>query len=275
MNKKLLIYLSSLLFLTGTAFINKNAPSPCTKDRESTYAFGAGEELTYKLYYHWGIVWLPAGEVKFKVNGHQSGWHFEADGYTYGSYEWFYKVRDRYESIVDSVSFLPTWSVRDIEEGGYQLYDELNYDHAQGKVKSLRGKTRAQAKLAEYSIEPCVQDILTVMYKMRNTDVAQLSYGDELPVDFFLDKNTYSINMRYKRDEAHLKIKGLGRFDAYVFSPELIGGDVFQEGTEMDIYVSRDKNKIPLLIESPLKVGSVKAVLKSYSNLKHNLDAES
>lgn len=272
---KLLSYLSILVFVMGTAFINKKSPSPCTEEKDSVYAFGAGEELTYKLYYHWGIVWLPAGEVKFRVNEHRLGWHFEADGYTYGSYEWFYKVRDRYESIVDSSSFLPTWSVRDIEEGGYQLYDELNYDHTRGTVESFRGKTKEEAKLSEYSIAPCVQDILTVMYKMRNTDVTQLSYGDELPVDFFLDKNTYSINMRYKRNENRLKIKGLGRFDAYVFSPELIGGDVFQEGTEMDIYVSRDKNKIPLLIESPLKVGSVKAVLKSYSSLKHDLNAAS
>jgi hypothetical protein len=275
MNKKLLINLLILLFISGTAFVYRKAPAPCADEIESDYAFKAGEELTYRLFYHWGIVWLPAGEVKFRVNEHQDGWHFEADGYTYGSYEWFYKVRDRYESIVDSSSFLPTWSVRDIEEGGYKLYDELNYDHAAGKVESLRGRTRAQAEKAEYSIEPCVQDILTVMYKMRNTDVTRLTYGDELPVDFFLDKNTYSVNMRYKRDEKRLKIKGLGRFDTYVFSPELIGGDVFQEGTEMDIYVSRDKNKIPLLVESPLKVGSVKAVLKSYSNLKHELNAES
>lgn len=275
MNKKLLTYLSILLFLIGTAFINRKGPSPCSEVKESKHAFGAGEELTYKLYYNWGFVWLPAGEVKFRVNGHQSGWHFEADGYTYGSYEWFYKVRDRYESVVDSANFLPIWSVRDIEEGGYKLYDELNYDHAGGKVESLRGKTKSEAKKAEYSIEPCVQDILTVMYKMRNIEVSGMSYGEELPVDFFLDKNTYSVNMRYKSDENRLKVKGLGRFDAYVFSPELIGGDVFQEGTEMDIYVSKDKNKIPLLVESPLKVGSVKAVLKSYSNLKHELNAKS
>ena len=38
----------------------------------------------------------------------------------------------------------------------------------------------------------------------------------------------------------------------------------------MNIWVSDDKNKVPLLIESPISVGSIKAVLKSYSGLRHS-----
>lgn len=40
-------------------------------------------------------------------------------------------------------------------------------------------------------------------------------------------------------------------------------GQVFNENTELKVYVGDDENKLPLMIESPLSVGSVKAVLIS------------
>ena len=42
----------------------------------------------------------------------------------------------------------------------------------------------------------------------------------------------------------------------------------------MKIWVSDDANKLPLLIESPLKIGSAKAVLKSYKGLRHKLSSK-
>ena len=67
------------------------------------------------------------------------------------------------------------------------------------------------------------------------------------------------------------KIKELGTYDVIKVVPDLIAGNVFREGNLMNIYVSNDQNKLPLLIESPLKVGSAKAVLKSYTGLRYNL----
>jgi hypothetical protein len=40
----------------------------------------------------------------------------------------------------------------------------------------------------------------------------------------------------------------------------------------MVVWVSQDGNRIPVLIESPIKVGSIKAVLNAYENLKYPLE---
>ena len=66
----------------------------------------------------------------------------------------------------------------------------------------------------------------------------------------------------------------MGKFDTYTFSPEVIVGNIFNEGTQMKVWVSKDENKLPLLIESPVSVGSVKAVLKEYKGLRHELTAK-
>ena len=57
-------------------------------------------------------------------------------------------------------------------------------------------------------------------------------------------------------------------------SPQVVSGHVFKEGTEMKIWASNDANKIPLMIESPVSVGSVKIVLKQWKGLKYEVTAK-
>jgi hypothetical protein len=58
------------------------------------------------------------------------------------------------------------------------------------------------------------------------------------------------------------------------FQPEIIAGNVFNEDAHMTVWVSDDQNKIPVLIESPVSVGSVKMVLKQYWGLKYDFTAK-
>ena len=60
--------------------------------------FQAGEKIVYKLFYNWNFVWLSAGEVTFEVKDEGEEYHIEVTGVTYSSYEWFYRVRDKYHS---------------------------------------------------------------------------------------------------------------------------------------------------------------------------------
>ncbi len=48
-------------------------------------------------------------------------------------------------------------------------------------------------------------------------------------------------------------------------------GSLFEGGEKMTVYVSDDQNKVPLRIESPLLVGSVKVDLMTYQNLRFPL----
>jgi len=89
-----------------------------------------------------------------------------------------------------------------------------------------------------------------------------------------MDKEVWPLKVRYKGEEADKKIKGLGRFDTMIFSPEVILGEVFTEQSKMNVWVTNDFNRVPLLIESPVSVGSVKAVLKSYEGLKYHMTAK-
>jgi hypothetical protein len=245
--------------------------SPCSIQNN---AFKHGETVTYKLYYNWNFVWVSAGEVTFNVKELDNTYHLSAYGETYKSYEWFYKVRDRYDTYVDKETLLPKTSIRDILEGKYTLYDKTTFKQGTNKAYSLRGKTRSTAELKSYPVDGCMHDILSMIYYTRNMDLTGLNPGTKIPVKIFMDEETWPLKLTYRGVEKDMKIKGLGRFDAIQLSPEVISGEIFEEGTEMNIWVSNDANRIPLLIESPLSVGSVKAVLKDYKGLRHDLAAE-
>lgn len=244
---------------------------PCSMENE---VFEAGEEIVYKIYYNWNFVWLSAGEVTFKVQDEGDEFHISAKGRTYSSYEWFFKVRDNYDTYISKENLLPRVSIRDVHEGNYQRYDKVTFDQNTNQAVSLRGKTKEDAQPETFNVDGCMHDILSIIYYMRNLNFDGMSKGQEVPVKVFLDRETYPLSVKYKGTENNTKIKGMGRYKTHKFSPELIAGEVFNEGDEMNVYVSKDANKIPLMIESPVSVGSIKVVLKSYKGLRYDFTAK-
>ena len=236
--------------------------------------FRAGEKIVYKLYYNWNFVWLPAGEVTFKVYDLPEQYRVTVRGQTYPSYEWFYKVTDNYESYLDKETLLPQIHIKDIHEGGYTKYDRTTFYQDEQRIVSVRGSDPVSALPKEMEVEPCMHDLISIIYFARNLDYDRLRKNDEIPIKILMDREMHPLKIRYLGAEDDVKIKDSGRYNTLRFSPQLITGELFKEGDEMKIYVSNDENKIPLMIESPVTVGSVKAVLKSYRGLRYPMEAK-
>jgi len=256
---------------SATALDSVTPPSRCMIEN---HAFQPGEKVVYKIYYNWNFVWLAAGEVTFEVKDTGKQYHLSVVGKTYPSYEWFYKVEDKYNTFIDKETLLPSVSIRDIQEGNYTLYDKITFDKNRNVAKSLRGRSKEKAELKEYSVEGCMHDILSIIYFARNLDFNNMEEGAQIPVKIFMDEETWPLAVRYKGKDDKKRIRGMGKFRVIEFTPELISGQYFEEGDEMKVWVSDDKNRIPLMIESPVSVGSIKAVLKEYDGLRYDLEAK-
>jgi hypothetical protein len=85
----------------------------------------------------------------------------------------------------------------------------------------------------------------------------------------YLDNEVYQLYIRYLGKET-VKTK-YGKFRAYKFKPLLIKGTIFEGGEKMTVWVSDDANQIPLRVESPISVGSVKVDMMGYRNLRYPL----
>src|SRR6185312_7507597 len=128
-------------------------------------SFQDGEKLFFKVYYNMGRIWINAGDASFTVdkeslNGHKV-YHVTGDGRTVKSYEWFYKVRDKYETYIDAESMLPLKFVRNVNEGGFRIYNSVAFNPTMGQAISTHGV---------YNVPRCVQDVLSTIYYARNID---------------------------------------------------------------------------------------------------------
>ena len=50
-------------------------------------------------------------------------------------------------------------------------------------------------------------------------------------------------------------------------------GESFEDGTEFYIWISDDRNKIPIFFESPIRVGSVRAYISGFDGLRFPLES--
>lgn len=246
------------IILTG--FSRMSDHPDCVLKNDS---FKEGEELLYKVYYQLGWVWVPAGEARFRVRDAGKYYEMKVTAKTFDSYDWFFRVRDTFTSKIDKEKLLPQNFVRKVHEGNYHRFDSLVFHQSGGFADSYNGKTKKIARKKTFYYDGCMHDLLSVFYFLRNIDVARYQAGDYIPVKMLMDEKIYPIKVRYKGKEKSKEIKELGIYNTIVVVPDLITGNVFKEGNKMTIWVSDDKNKIPLLIESPLSVGHAKAVLSS------------
>jgi hypothetical protein len=231
--------------------------------------FDGGETLTYRIYYNWNFIWLSAGEVVFKIEDQGSNYRLSAHGRTYSSYDWFFKADDYFESIIDKNSLLPVQFKRDIKENKYRYFEKVHFDHQGNQLKSWTGKSEETAVETNHEVKGCVRDILSMIYAVRVLNFEAYQKGKIVPVHIFLNKKEYHLNLQYFGKKEDKKIYKKGRYTTYHLSPEVIQGTVFKEKNSMNIWASADENKVPLLIESPVSVGSVKAILIDHKGLRY------
>ncbi len=87
----------------------------------------------------------------------------------------------------------------------------------------------------------------------------------------FLDNEVYNLYIRYLGKET-VKTR-YGKFNAIKFKPLLVKGTLFEGGEKMTVWVSDDPNHIPLRIESPIVVGSIKVDMMQYHNNRHPMSS--
>ena len=101
-------------------------------------SFSQGELLTYQAYYNWGFIWIHAGDLRFSVDqknyDNKKVYQFEADGMTIPSYDWAYKVRDKYESLVDIETFTPLFFDQNTNEDGVKVSQSYLFSNINQKV---------------------------------------------------------------------------------------------------------------------------------------------
>ncbi|HEX8517671.1 MAG TPA: DUF3108 domain-containing protein [Bacteroidia bacterium] len=249
-----------------------NAQQNCTPHNS---VFRENEIFSYKIYYNWGAIWVAAGEASFSavkttLNG-QAVYHFTGLGSTYPKYDWFYKVNDKYESYADTLTLKPLRFRRDAKEGGNYTFDDYVFNQKKKKVYTASKRGSKPTTFDSININACTNDVLTAIYNTRCIDFSKYKVNDTIPVTFVLDGEVVPSYVRYLGTEI-IKSELLGDVRCIKFRPKLIAGTLFKGGEGMNVWVTDDGNRMPVYVETPIIVGTIKVQLMKYSGLRNKMD---
>jgi hypothetical protein len=261
----------SIILLT-ILFHSSPLPAQDSGCKVNNIQFKSGETITYRAVYNWGFIWVNAGDVIFTVSDTlylgQPAFHFKSLGWTLKQYDWFFKVRDRFESIVHQETLQPFWFERDTYEGSYKAYNRYIFRHEKNELDIISETSERPFKREILPLKPCTFDVLSAIYYCRSINFNQYKVGEKIPLTMAVDNEVFELFIRYLGKEV-LKMRDGTIFNTIRFSVMLVEGTIFKGGEDLFVWVTDDQNRVPVLVEAKILVGSVKAVLTGMEGLKY------
>lgn len=225
-------------------------------------AFSYNEKLSYRVHYGFlnaAIIKMNVGPKPITVNG-RSTYHIKADGRTVSSFDWMFKVRDKFETYIDQKALVPQKFKKDVQEDKYKDVDLVYFKHSQKKLYS--SKAKKNLAMPQYT-----QDVISGLYYARNINFSKAKIGQEFPITIYLDKEIYNLKFKYAGKQTINS--DIGKVRCIKLVPKLVVDRVFKNEDDMTVWITDDANRIPVRVKAKIAVGSLKVDLTSYSNLKN------
>lgn len=237
--------------------------------RAQVTTYRPGEKVDYIIHYGLLTGGVASLELKRDTLSGRELWHSVMIARTTGIVDAIFKVKDIYESYMDSVTELPVKSIRNISEGRYRKYNEVFFDHT-----SRQDSTVIDSDLTGMHIAPPnLHDILSCFYWFRNhvlPDIENYKKGDVITIMTWFTDELYPISMKYVTQE-EIRTRA-GKVRCYKFNPVTEKGRLFKTEEDVSFWFSADKNFLPVKIRFDIFVGGFMVDMVSYDGLQYPLD---
>ncbi len=253
--KKILILLSLLLcFITNAQKLDN---------------IQSGEVLQYRI--HYGLLTAGSATLTTLKTTYRDEPHFYVKGVgkSTGAVRAFFKVDDVYESFINYNTGLPSYYVRNVKEGSYRQHYQTVFNHNNQTLILTDKKNTANGSKVIKSVKG-IQDMLSAFYYLRSLDAGQIKVGSVFNLNVWIDDEMFPFRLKVAGTE-NVKTK-FGTISCLKIIPSVMSGRVFKEKEGVTLWVTNDGNHIPIAIKAELAVGSLKADLESYKNVKYNLN---
>jgi len=224
--------------------------------------FKIGEELKYRVRYGFitaAEATLQIQDTDIKFND-RPVYHLIAQGGTSGTFDFFYKVRNRYDSYIDQKDMLPYFYTENIREANYRRTDKVRFYQDEKKIVASKGTFKGTDQTF---------DLVSAYYFARSLDMAGISVGEKIKINYFLNDNVSDLDIQYLGKE---RIKtSLGYFSCLKFSPAIQPGRIFRKDSKLYLWITDDRNRIPVKAQAEILVGSITMEITDANGLKYPL----
>ncbi len=228
----------------------------------------AGENISFRIHYGFltaGNATLSTTKTSYKG---QPAFYVRGVGKTSGAAKAFFKVEDVYESYINDKKE-PLYYVRNVSEGSYTQHLQSTFNPGNNTLV-LVDKKHTDRPAKTVKVPNDVQDILSCFYYLRSVD--NLKVGSVLKMNVWIDDELFPFQLKVVGTEK-VSTK-FGKVNCLKIIPSVISGRVFKAKEGVTMWVTNDQNRVPVLIKAELAVGSLKASIDSYSNVKYPIKFE-
>jgi hypothetical protein len=226
--------------------------------------FKAGETIKYKLKYGFftaaeASIQVIETDVKFN---NKPTYHLSVQGNTSGTFDIFYKVRNRYDSYIDQKNFTPYLYTESVREAKYRRADKARFYQPEQKIIAKKGTFTSPTNQTF--------DLVSAYYFARNLDLSNTKVGDKFTLNYFIDDEVIPLTIEYIGIETIRT--NLGKIRCLKFSPSIKPGRIFKKDSKLYLWVSDDANRIPVKAQAELVVGSIVMEISEASGLNQPID---
>jgi len=227
-------------------------------------AFALGERLVYDV----GYSFIKAGDAVFSIPSIDTmhGRECYQVVFTVNStptFSFFYKVDDRYETILDKKGIFPWRFTQRIREGKYKNDFAAEFD----QLNNI-----AITKAGNYQIPPYVHDVVSAMFYVRTLDYSKCRPGEKILLQNFFKDTTYQLAVKFLGYQ-QISVDA-GMFNCVLVEPLIMEGGLFKSEGRIIIWMTNDERKIPVKVSTKVVVGSIDAELREYSGVNGPIKAK-
>lgn len=239
-------------------------------------SFQPGEELTYTASYSAAILTTDVATITFRTSADKIEgipcYRIWAHGITRPFYSVFFKMDDVYETWLEQSTLRPLLATSEIKEGSYRYRSRLTFNWKSGMVYTF-GKNLKKGYERGRTMEVNASDFDPVahFFNLRSLpSMSSMKVGQKGRLNLVMVDTIRTIEYKFLGKEV-IDAPATGPVRCLKFTCQLAPGDAesFEEGTDFFIWISDDKNRIPVYVETPIRVGRVQATLTGWKNLAH------
>ena len=268
-NKKL--HLSFVLLFSILSYAVLNGQTKIVNN-----AFQAGEKLTYDLYYKYGIINMKGGNATLNT---ESTTYNSTDAYkltlhasTSGLIGSIYSIEDTLISYMDK-NLVPLLFVKGADEMKDYRRERQIYKYQNGKtfIRTIRHRNGELSFDENIITDRCTYDMMSILAFARTLNYSNMQRGDNTQVQFITGKRLVNMYIRYL-GKSSMKVNNGNTYNAIELSLMILDKAFVDQEEAMRVWITDDENKLPLQINSKLKIGEMRVVLKDISGNKHPLN---
>lgn len=229
-------------------------------------SFKAGEYFEYKVKFGF----LPVGEAQVDVSpqiyiaNNRPCYRINVLGRTTGLTDLF-KIRNIYRTYLDTSAILPQKFVYSARENNYTRDQTITFNH-QANTALREEKTEKRT----FKVPDNIHDVVSGYYFLRIVDFSKMKIGETVTAPLFFADEIYQMKVKYN-GKGTVRTR-YGKINVIKINPILPPNGMFDGEDAIRVWVSDDKNRVPIKIEVDFAVGGASMELKEYRNVRYPFD---